>query len=188
MPDAVSPPGSDANAEQPIKPGGESGIGGWLLLFVVGQVAALLFRGGDVVYPFSNVFRGDWEAGIDWPVYRTAIVVSALHSLTWAAGSAIGLVLILRRDRRCPSFYRAYLLTLAALGAIGLVTSWYGLGEIIQDLGDVLLGSLKVSELQQQDLVESGRGVAVTLIWYLYWARSVRVANTFPGASPVARG
>ena len=165
---------------------GPRGLGGWLLLFAFGQVLSLLVEGPGVPYLFGEQFAADWNASGNWPIYRAAIVSSGLHSILLTGGTIVGLLLLLSGWRWTPKFYRGWLLLLALLGFVLLLASWFGFGEIIRDRADPIVNGVRASELRRHDLAMTGRGIAVALIWYLYWVKSKRVANTFAPNSSVA--
>lgn len=171
-------PSGLSRAEEP------RGIGGWLLLFALGQVLSVLVAGMGVPYLFSDAFAADWNAASNWPIYRMAIVSSGIDSLLTTAGTIVGLIFLFSVHRWTPRFYRGWLLTLSALGLVILTTSWFGFGEIIRDLSDPMIRGVRASEMRRHDLAMTGRGIAVALTWYLYWVKSKRVANTFIAERP----
>lgn len=156
-----------------------SGIGGWLLLFVIGRVIALL--------AWAPQFRTSWHnylgsIGIATAVtgMQPLIVLETAVAFLGFPLTLVGLVLLLRRSPYAPRYWFAFLAVTAGYSLLDVGVMHFirpGLERFV-DPGSKTGGGR--SHLAALELA------AFSLLWALYWAKSQRVRATF-GATALAR-
>jgi hypothetical protein len=160
---------------------GPAGIGGWLLLFIVGQIVALILNLQSAI-DLSGFSREAWALGDHISIYRPLVVAEEAWALLLCIGSVVGLILLLRKRPETPRFYVVFLTFVAGYGLLefgGMELLYPKLIAYIQTLGGATAGL--VEQRSSQSTVGL-RQIAYSLIWLLYWRTSRRVANTFPPA------
>ena len=155
-----------------------SGIGGWLLLFVIGRVIALL--------AWAPQFRTSWHNYVGSIGIATAvtgmqplIVLETVVAFLGFPLTLVGLVLLLRRSPYAPRYWFAFLAFTAAYSLLDVGVMHFiraGLERFV-DPGSKTGGGR--SHLATLELA------AFSLLWALYWAKSQRVRATF-GATALA--
>lgn len=157
---------------------GPKGIGGWLLLFVVGQVLSLILNVRNAL-DLSKFSQDAWSLGDHVSLYRPLIVIEELCTVLLCVGGVVGLILLIRKKPQTPRFYFDYLVFVAGFGLLeigGMALLLPRLAAFIHASGgstEALIqdqSALNATELQQ---------IAYGLVWLLYWRKSRRVASTF---------
>lgn len=160
---------TDQTAAAPVS--GPQGIGGWLILPLIGLVGTL----GFTIYNLFGLFTEIPPAQLidflmsDEPSFaplRNAIWASLAGGIAVIVTAISALILMLTRKRGLPAaMYIHYIVLLAAAAA-----EYYAAG-ILEDHGD--------PSLKQDAIKGLGRAAVAALIWIPYFAKSVRVKNTF---------
>jgi hypothetical protein len=148
-----------------------SGIGGWLALFVIGQILSpitLLLQSGEL---FSGVQASVTLEPIAPLILPVVIVESFVHLARFVL-PIVGVVLIVKRNRLAPRYWFIYLVGLAVFCGI-----------------DMLVAGIMGSQLERVigvgfDSGDSGttdnlRLMLWSAVWATYWAQSLRVRATF---------
>ena len=99
---------------------GPKGIGGWLLLFTVGQILALILNVRSAI-DLSGFSEEAWALGEYITVYRPLIIIEAIGSVLLCIGGAVGLSLILLKKPQTPRFYTMFLAFVVGFGLIAFV-------------------------------------------------------------------
>ena len=127
----------------------ESGIGGYLLLFVITQFVSLLlgvWRIAASMFAFSAPLASSNSTYI--PYVTTLVILQTARGLMYA----LGLMLIVRRDPRTRTYY---LWALGFLGATAVFEGW---------------------ALRSRGAVGA---ICYCVVWFFYWRESERVRLTF---------
>jgi hypothetical protein len=155
-------------------------VGGWLLLFVFGQLVGLVLVLLEL-RNFSSGLNDDvWSMGAAVSGLRGTIVVEKLMALTRLVASVIGLKLIATRSRIAPRFWFAFLVLLAVYFVGDLVSAAW-----IDEQSTALSGtSGRATDGSASRTSYHGyRSVIVLLVWSMYWCQSMRVRARFGQAA-----
>lgn len=155
-----------------------SGIGGWLLLFVIGRSLSLLVLTPQFTGSLHTYAR---SIGLSTavPGLQPLIVLETAVALLNLPLTLVGLVLLARRSPHAPRFWFAFISFMAAylfidVGAMHLIRP--GLERFV---GTTAHWRTSGRGSPAFDLEQAG----VALLWALYWARSRRVRATFGAAA-----
>jgi hypothetical protein len=154
-----------------------TGVGGWLALFVVGNSLVVLYMTATSGEIFENVSGTTWLLGD---------VISGMHPVLWieaaahafqVVGTAVGLVLILKRSSMTPVYWLCYLALMACYAVVDIGAGAGAIQRTTQMLGktygDAFAGGADNAEKKNmQVLLRSA-------LWGLYFFRSQRVRLTF---------
>ena len=153
----------------------DSGISGWLLLFVVAQVVAVL----SSLMRYSRILSEYRESiGVSAVVtgMRPMLVVETTIQLVLPAFIVLGLVLIVRHSRYAPRFWFGYLLTLAVYLAVDRLLMLRVESELTRLVGATYAEeSAKYGPLRRSMVAQ----IVTALVWATYWTRSMRARATF---------
>jgi hypothetical protein len=162
----------------------ESGVGGFLLFFVVTVVVNLvlaLFK----IPSFVAALTGKSGAFITsiYPAYPFLVGVQCFLTLGRVVFFIIGLVLIFRRDRRAPLFFVVFL----AAHIVVALADRYVVARIYDALHAYLVQQGRsTEEVDRVSLKARWENIGSALYgvaWLLYWRSSERVRLTFrPGS------
>ena len=170
---------------------GPVGIRGFLLLFTVGQIVALLINGAQLPSLLEGFAPDVWALGNSIPAYRPMVVIEALGQVAIIGCGAIGLWLLLRKDVRTPRFYRIFLAFVVGYGLIELGGSHLVYSDFIELATQAGQPTQDLEGLRREASTTALRMIAGCLVWGLYWRKSKRVANTFvevPAVDSASRG
>ena len=165
---------------------GPIGVGGWMVLFLIGQgfitlqalVEVLMFEDTLASWGFGHVIPSFW------PLLTLETIVPTSQLIL----SPLGIVLTVRKWRGVPRFWVAYLSWVLGYAIIDQLA----LAQLIPDMG-VYWGPELRSEMENimaQGWRENARAFLYVPIWVAYWSRARRVRWTFGagafGAAPLA--
>jgi hypothetical protein len=169
-----------AGDRSPFAPGRSlSGISGWLAFFLIAQVVAVLMAVSPVI-SLPTTLRNGFRLGSVVAALGPLLVLETGVNLLVPVLILIGLVLSMRRDRRAPRLWFAYLTLSAAYLAIDLSVGRLLNSELARVLGS---DSAKAADARGSSNLAMIRQIVVTLVWALYWVRSERVRGTFGAAA-----
>ena len=145
-----------------------SGIGGWLLVFLVVQLLALpvlalkflvtaYLVGQAPEIPTSLQHLGRFEIG---------------YSVLYGAAAVVGVALLLRRSPRTPRYWRRVLLLVAVAQGMLVVLIFRFLADLPREARGGMDWTILATLLR----------LAITGLWLAYWFGSERVENTFTPA------
>ena len=172
-PAAAAPPDGSA---WPAYPSRLSGVGGWLMLFTIGQSASILLWLSRA-RPSLDQYVGGIGIAAAVPGMEPVMVLEGAMFLLALPITIIGLFLIGRRSVYAPRFWFAWLASSAAYQFLDLWVTGFLNPRLVQ-----LVGADTSSGTASAQMASDVRLLVVTLIWAGYWARSRRVRETF-GAS-----
>ena len=154
----------------------DSGLGGWLVLFVLGQLASTYVNGHAAYNNFAVAARTHRVYESLAPSVLTDLHFQGTVAATLLTTSLVGLYFIFTRDARTRKYWIAVLWVAAAAFALQIIVD--------QDMASTL------ARLHARANTVSAFGVGVRgtincVLWALYWMRSSRVRETFaaPGQS-----
>jgi|HubBroStandDraft_6_1064221.scaffolds.fasta_scaffold29418_4 hypothetical protein len=162
----------------------ESGIGGFLLLFAIVLVLNIIVALFNTPRAYLVMTSPDLAAlGRIYPAYPFVVTAEFVFALVRFAGLVIGLVLLVRRDRRAPAFFVGF------FGAVIVFTmaDMY-VGSRFTDAAHVYLTQhgQSTAGVDQAHRVARYQGIGSLMwaaAWLLYWRSSERVRLTFtPGS------
>ncbi len=178
-PDRTASPAPPTSPPTLIDLRAPAGIGGWLALFVLGQVLTVVLVALQVPATIASFSGPTWALGSQVPSLRPILVLEALANAIMLVGASIGLGLIFRRHPLTPRFFQFFLLFVLAYGLVRLValpTMYRELLVLVREGG----GSAADMEQEKMTAISNtGRMAGYAALWFLYWLRSRRVANTF---------
>lgn len=162
-------------------PGRLAGIGGWLLFFVVGRAISLLI--------WVPQFRTSWQnygasVGLSTavPGLQPLIVFETAVAFLGLPLTIIGLVLLFRRSPLAPRYWVAFL-AFTAFGSLFDVGAMHFIRPgLLRLVGTTAHSAAKRNASLTLALEQAG----FSLLWALYWTRSLRVRATF-GATALDR-
>lgn len=160
------------------RPSGPSGVRGWLLFFVISQVWALAITTIGL-RTSMRVIVEDLDAAWRWPIYTFSDILQLGVILLILVGCLLGLYKIHVGGPEAARFYRAFLPAIAGATALLILTRWMGHQEIAKYLVEHGRSTTRIDGIWGVFWQTEITRVSYGLIWYLYWTRSVRVANTF---------
>lgn len=170
-------PASSLSIPRTRRPLDPSGVGGWLLLFVIGQVGTLITL-AVALGQFPEALRSsDALAGI--PAYKPFLIAEGICQAIIALGAIVGLVLIFTRDFRAPIFYQVLLGFIMLFGLVEISGVYLTYADLANLAGHVGQDDAAAALDRFEAYVKSGRQVVFGGVWLLYWRKSVRIANTF---------
>lgn len=162
----------ESNAAQPIRPKtpGPKGIDGWLAWFVVTQVGGI-FR---ITYSFYSVlsFYADHQntyGGLDATLNLDIKIASLLEAIV-IIGTVVGLFLVLSRSSNTPRFWTAFLPFAMLLSLVNVF--------LFRDFAS-RASRYALSYMGPPSFLAVLFGIALYLVWTLYWLESERVQNTY---------
>jgi hypothetical protein len=164
----------------------ESGIGGFLLLFVLSQLLSLcawLYK----LPTFWNALAGPNAATVQriYAAYPAVASMELFGDLARIACGVIGLVLIFRRDRRAPVFYTVFLAANIVFVATDMLFGQRFHEAILAYLVAHGQPTANSQEIHDKARLGNYRAIGYSVIWFLYWRSSERVRLTFaPATSP----
>ena len=161
-------------------PAGRQGIvSGWLLVFVV----TLVIRCGFATYtltlgpsPFTAGGR-NLQAAV--PSYLVYVLFQFVVQLANAVMPVVGLVLLFRRSRGAPTFFKVFLGFVIIVGFVemsALRILYSDIAAAFQQVGDSLA---PLDAARDQQLRVGLQQIAYGGIWLLYWSRSTKVKHLF---------
>ena len=153
------------------------GVGGWLLLFVIGQVANVLMLAIALAQAWETIDTARSLSHVRY--FQEFVVLEVLCQAVLVTGVIAGLVMIFRRHPRTPAYYQYLLAFVMVFGVIELAGTWLTFDALAEVAGDDIGDEAALDRFQAY--ASSARMIAWAGIWLLYWRRSVRVANTFAG-------
>ncbi len=153
---------------------GPEGIGGWMALFLLGQLVVI----GVTIYKLPEAWSflsdGTWDLGRDIAFLRPILVMETAAGLLQVFGPMVGILLTLRGSPATPRFWQGYLAALTIYAVLDI-------------LGAELLRAVFSSEEVGRGLDQANREniqlLATCAIWIAYWRISRRVKNTFQPTS-----
>jgi len=155
------------------------GLSGWLILPLLGLILSPLWMGFYLVRDLLPAFSTEaWKVltrpgtpAYD-PLWAPLLIFEAVASVALLLFTLVLLFLFVKKSRRTPKLFIAWLLSLVGLR-----------------IADQLLGS-RIPVIAQhpdpQGLKELAQAILAALIWIPYFMRSKRVKNTF--VEPVSSG
>ena len=148
-----------------------SGIGGWLLLFCVMVTIVEPIYGFSVVVSGAIVSSANSHLFRRFPQLSTVFFIMTVVYLAWSSFSVVVGARIWKKKAGAVKLAQIYLLIRIPLGILLFVLPLiFGLPEhVLSNLFDIK-GSTKA-------LIHVFIG---SIVWYLYFNKSVRVRNTFP--------
>jgi hypothetical protein len=158
----------------------ESGIGGFLMLFVILlgiSIVVALFR---IPGCLSAISAANSLVAY-YPPYPTVVEGELVYLIGQIAAGIIGLVLLLRKDRRAPTFFVGFY---GALIGVTLIDMYFG-----SRLSDALHAALtepgRLDAYDAAHRMARNQGISAIVwdaAWLQYWRTSERVRLTFtPG-------
>ena len=159
--------------------GGETGVGGLLLLFVLTQLVSAVMLGYQLPRTVAGFSGPTWALGADSTWFRPTLLFEAVSQVFRLAGILTGLFLVFRGSPRAPGFYRGYLaavLAVAVIDALLIAKVYSQLHATLSALGATTTG---LAASRYVALLGDLRTGAYALLWWLYWRRSERVRRTF---------
>jgi hypothetical protein len=157
-----------------------SGIGGWLILFIIGQVGVIIMSVSALSGGFDDMWES-WALGDQFSYLRPLLIVENSMLVVQLVVPIIGLALLFRRSPAAPRLWITYFICVVLYAAIDI-----GMTNVfVEDLRP-LLDEATIVEVEKETGKASRlnvRAIFSSLIWGLYWGRSVRVKNTF-GPAP----
>jgi uncharacterized protein DUF2569 len=146
----------------------ERGFHGWLVFFFVTTCLAVLVRAFLVVQAAQIALLAGHMG-------QAQLVVASLARLLieflLLAAMLYGLRLFLHEDRRTPTYWAAFFL----ISVPGTLASYALLAVLIASYQNMSFGTAFWETLSPNGLP----GIAVYLVWALYWMRSKRVRLTY---------
>lgn len=161
-----------------------SGIGGWLLLFTIGQLLGIAI--------WFVRLRETWVEHVDGMGVGAAMTgmqsLLVLESATYLLALPVvlgGLVLMARRSSYAPRYWFAYLVVSGAYLLVDVLATPFVVSQMERLVGAEAVEEVGVAGTMREQI----RQLGFTLVWALYWARSRRVRATFGAAAldPTAR-
>lgn len=159
--------------------GGETGVGGLLLLFVLTQIVSAVMLGWQLPRTIAGFSGPTWALGADSSWFRPTLVFEAVSQVFRLVGIVTGLLLVFRGSPRAPGFYRGYLaavLAMAAIDGLLIVKVYSQLHATLSAMGATTTG---LAASRYVALLGDLRTGGYALLWWLYWRRSERVRRTF---------
>lgn len=172
---AAAAPAADGGRRPSFQLPRESGIGGWLALFTIGQSFAVLASLLRLAKAWSQYGSGV-RVGAVVSGMQPLIVLESAVAIVVAPVVAGGLVLLVRRSPHAPRYWFAYLAAISAYVLVDLLATPFIHSQIVQLVGEAGTANSNAAGTELRQL-------AVTLLWTLYWARSQRVRATFGAAA-----
>lgn len=154
------------------------GVRGWLLLFVIGQALRALVSLATIQEAFTPFVDGTMTLAFDFPLFFLVIPMEALAHLAQIAMPVIGFILMNRRSPHTRPFWLVYLLSLLAFVVIDSVAGWFVIEQMTEAFGAEHMTESKTA--LSAAVMENVQVAFYSLIWSLYWLKSVRVAVTYP--------
>ncbi|HEX7708732.1 MAG TPA: DUF2569 family protein [Thermoanaerobaculia bacterium] len=162
-----------------------SGIGGWLILFVIGQIGVIVMSVSALSSGFDDMWES-WSLGDQFSYLRPLLVVENSMMVVQFVVPVVGLTLLFKRSPAAPRVWITYFICVVLYAAfdIGMTKTF------VEDLRPLLDESAMVeveNETRKANRLNV-RAIFSSLIWGLYWGRSVRVKNTFspaPASEPI---
>ena len=160
-----------------VPPWRDRGIGGWLLLFAIGQGIGILVGlrglGGTLRELEESVGIGTVLTGLQ----PLVVLEAAMHALAIPAAIG-GLVMLMRQSPYTPRYWFAYLVTSSAYLIVDLFALAFIEPQMVRLIGEEFA----------QEGTDGTRGTLLTqvvasVIWASYWVRSRRVRATFGAAA-----
>lgn len=152
------------------------GVGGWLALFVVGQVGTLLYKVLTISSVWEPFTDGTFGASAQYPILAPLLVIESGFHLLQIVLSAAGIFLIVRRIPFARPFYLLYLVVMLTYALVDIAGgAWFAsqVTSVSAELGNEVRASMKEPNLM------NARLAAFSLLWLAYWIRSERVRQTF---------
>jgi hypothetical protein len=171
---------------------GPVGVEGFLLFFVIVQVAALGINFVRLLRLAAGITLETWSLGDVVPGFRPLIVSEVVMNLVLVVGAAFGLWLLSRKDARTPAYHVAFLCLVAVFGITEIVGAALVYPRLVAVVADAGNATDQLQQAQTQSLTGGFRMIIGGLLWAWYWHASERVANTFtrraPADAAIARG
>ncbi|HEX2836085.1 MAG TPA: DUF2569 family protein [Thermoanaerobaculia bacterium] len=152
------------------------GVGGWLALFLVGQVGTLLYKLLTISSVWEPFTDGTFAASEQYPILAPLLVIESGFHLLQIVLSLVGIVLIARRIRFARPFYLLYLVVMLTYALVDIVGgAWFAsqVASVSAELGNEVRKSMEEPNLM------NARLAAFSVVWLVYWIRSERVRQTF---------
>ena len=157
-----------------------SGIRGWLLLFVIGQIALVIYAVAVLPSVVGSTIR-QWPRGHNISMLRPVLTLGLFGSLFTTVLPLIGLGLIQTRSPDAPRYWSTCLAFMALYAAAAFILNVVLSNQLVNVVGPA--GAHDAAKSLDERNGGYIRMVVGTLIWASYWRRSLRVRNTF-GATP----
>ena len=154
-----------------------SGIRGWLLLFVVGQIGLVIYGVSQVPSRVRSTFAA-WPSGQQLSMLRPVLTLGLFGLIMSIVLPFLGLALIQTKSADAPRFWRAFLSFYALYAAAAFVLNVLLANQVTNVLGPAAGHDFSKSIDRSNGAYI--RSVIGTFIWASYWSKSVRVRNTFP--------
>jgi hypothetical protein len=147
-----------------------NGVEGWLALFAFGQFVAALVSVFGIYETLSSVRSYLGGLTLTDPALPRAFYTLASSLSLYGIGGATGFVLVVRRNRRAPTFCSLFL-------ALAIVLAIVDSGASLL-IADALRSAGRASDAET--LSSSGlRDLVYAIGWLAYWHKSKRVLTTF---------
>jgi hypothetical protein len=153
------------------------GVGGWMALFLFGQIAAILLSLRRIVAIISGADASAWNLGAIIPGHRPTLAMEVIVHLARVIVPTVAILLTVRLDRRARPWWLLWLCMLFLYGACDLVAT-AGLPATFSTLAGHDAGA-HAAISQQSGRTRNLQLLAYSAIWFLYWYRSVRVRINF---------
>lgn len=173
-----APKASDDDGVGPrTAPWQDSGVGGWLLLFTIGQTIGTLVGLAGLPTNLGDLADSVGVGAVVIGLQPLVVLEAAMHTLAIPITIA-GLVLLVRHSPYTPRYWFAYLAASSAYLVVDLLAL-----SLIEPQMVRLLGT----EMMQEGMDGTRRTLVTQLIasviWASYWVRSRRVRATFGAAA-----
>ena len=169
-----------ASAGEDVRRRELTGVGGWLILFLVGNAIVVLYMLATAREIPGNLSGESWLMGDILGMHSLLWIESAAHVFQ-VVGTATGLVLLVRRSPMTPVYWLAFLVLMAVYALVDIVSASAATERSSQMLGktigDAFAGGVNAAKKQNmQVLLRSA-------IWSWYFLKSQRVRLTFQPAT-----
>jgi hypothetical protein len=153
------------------------GVGGWLLLFVIGQVGVVLVQLIKLPAAWEPFTNGTMQLAGRFTLLGPLLVVEFLFHIAQIILPAVGLWLIFRRNTSTRRFWVAYLFILCTYAVLDIVGTHILFSQMREAFGaDALVDA---NAQMKSARLTNLRLALVAVIWAAYWTRSERVRVTF---------
>jgi hypothetical protein len=154
------------------------GIGSWLALFLVGQgllCAYALYTLSDAFGGFVVAFDPSIQSGA---MFKPLAVLESVAQFARALAPLYGFYLVYKKSHWAPRFWTAFLVFMALANILDVAGGYMLASETSGTAGAISMSN-DPSGSMKSEVVTTLRAAAWSLVWALYWQRSVRVKNTF---------
>lgn len=160
-----------APTRETLGPAPTEAIGGWLILFIVGQFIVFfstLFKLAEI----PGSLRQTLPLGLAIPGFGPLVLFELGVQLVQPFVVGIGIALLLRKSPRAPRFWFVYLAVSGAYAVFDPMAVAAFRGTLQRLSGDSAAGD-------GTSLTGLVRQVGIAIAWCAYWAKSIRVRDTF---------